>query len=183
MTDSTTLGLKPGAWTVDPVHSSVNFSARHMMVTKVKGSFNEFDVQITVGEQIEDSSVSASIKVASIDTNNAQRDGHLKSNDFWAEGKGETIEFRSTKIAQKGEDWVITGDLTMNGVTKPTDLDVEFGGSTADGQGGHKAGFEGRATILRSDFGINFNVPMDGGGVMISDKIEILIDIEAGIEG
>lgn len=179
MTAAQDLGLNTGTWNIDTAHSSVNFSVRHMMVSKVKGRFEEFSGEFTVAEQIEDSSVRASIVVNSINTNQAQRDAHLKTTDFWSEGQGETIEFVSTSISPDGDDWAITGDLTVNGVTKPTTLKVEFNGTAPDGQGGTKSGFEATAEVNRNDFGVDFNMPMDGGGVVIGEKITITLDIEA----
>lgn len=179
MTNAQNLGLTPGTWNIDPIHSSVGFSVRHMMVSKVKGQFEEFTGQITVADQIEDSSVQASIVVSSINTHNAQRDEHVKSSDFWNADAGQTIDFTSTNVVADGDDWLVVGDLTMNGITKPATLKVEFGGSASDGQGGTKAGFEATTEILRSEYGIDFNMPMDGGGVVIGDKVAITLDIQA----
>ena len=180
-TTANALGLTPGVWNIDPVHSAVTFSVRHMMVSKVRGSFKQFSGQITVGEAIEDSKVTASIVASSVDTGNEQRDGHLRSADFFNTESAETFEFVSKSVSAKGDDWVVAGDLTVNGVTKPVDLAVEFTGVGPDGQGGQKAGFEATTTLDRKDYGIEFNMPLEGGGVVIGDKITVTLDVEADL--
>lgn len=181
MTNAQSLNLTPGTWNIDAVHSSVGFSVRHMMVSKVKGVFKEFGGQIVVADDIEESSVSATIKASSVDTGNEQRDAHLRSADFWNAEQNETFEFRSTSITADGGDWKVAGELTLNGVTKPVVLDVEFGGAGPDGQGGQKAGFEAKTEINRKDFNVDFNMPMDGGGVVVGDKVTITLDIEVDL--
>lgn len=178
-TTANTLGLQTGTWTIDATHSAVGFNVRHMMVSKVRGSFKEFSGAITVGETIEDSSVTASIKASSVDTGTEQRDAHLRSSDFFNVESNETIDFVSTGVSGDSDAWKVAGNLTINGVTKPVELTVEFGGVGPDGQGGQKAGFEATTTISRKDFGIEFNMPMENGGVVIGDKVVINLDIEA----
>jgi len=181
MTSAQTLGLSAGTWNIDPAHSAVGFSVRHMMVSKVKGSFKDFAGQITVADEIEQSSVTATIQAASVDTGNEQRDGHLRSADFFNAEANQAIEFRSTGVTASGSDWKVAGELSINGRTQPVVLDVELGGVGPDGQGGTKAGFEAKTEINRSDFGIEFNIPLEGGGVVIGDKITITLDIEADL--
>lgn len=178
MTAAQSLGLTPGTWNIDTAHTSVAFSVKHMMVSKVKGHFRDFAGTITVADEIEQSSVVATIKAASVETGNEQRDGHLRSADFFNADSNQTIDFASTSIKADGGDWVVSGDLTINGVTKPVDLKVELGGVSPDGK---TAGFEAETEVSREDFGITFNVPMDGGGVVIGDKIKIALDIEANL--
>jgi len=177
MTAASTLNLAPGTWNLDTAHTVIEFSVRHMMVSKVKGKFLTFEGAITVADEVEDSKVAVSIDVSSVDTGNAQRDGHLRTTDFFDIEKHNTIAFASTGIKSDGGDWAITGDLTINGITKPVELAVEFGGVA-----GEVAGFEAKATVNRSDFGVNFQIPMENGGVVIGDKVTINLDVEAKLE-
>jgi len=170
------VGLTTGTWAIDPAHSEVSFTVRHLM-TKVRGSFTSFSGEISVGESLATSSVRAEIDVDSVDTRQPQRDAHLRSNDFFANGK--TITFASTNVREDGGDYVLSGDLTINGVTKPVDLELEFLGVEADAYGTVKAGFEARTTITRQDFGVDINVPLDGGKLLIGDKVAIELVIQA----
>lgn len=174
MTAASTLNLTPGAWDIDAAHTVVSFSLRHMMVSKVRGTFKAFSGTITVADQVEDSSVEVSIDVPSVDTGNEQRDGHLRTADFFDVDNHNSINFTSTSIKPKGDDWVIIGDLTINGITKPVDLKTEFGGVA-----GETAGFEASTEILRSDFGVKFQIPMEDGGVVVGDKVTITLNVEA----
>lgn len=178
MTTATSLNISPGDWKIDTVHSTVGFTVRHMMVSKVKGTFTTFDGTISVAENIEDSKVSVSIDASSITTSNEQRDAHLRSADFFNVDAHSQITFTSTSVQADGSGWIVHGDLNINGVTKPSELAVQFGGVAA-GQAGPTAGFEVATEITRSDFDITFNMPLEGGGVVIGDKIVIAIDIEA----
>lgn len=182
MTTAQNLGLTAGTWNIDTAHSSVGFSVRHMMVSKVKGSFKEFGGQIVVADEIENSSVATTIAASSVYTGNEQRDGHLQSADFFNAESAQNLEFKSTAVTADGADWKVAGDLTINGTTKPVVLDVAFSGVGPDGQGGQKAGFEAVTTINRKDWKIDFNMPIEGGGVVIGDKITITIDIEADLQ-
>lgn len=170
-------GLSTGTWTIDPAHSEVSFVVRHLM-TKVRGTFDAFSGDITVGDSTETSSVSVSIDVDSVNTRQPQRDAHIKSADFFADGKN-TITFVSTGIRPHGDDYVITGDLTVNGATKSVDLATEFVGVDSDAYGSTKAGFDATTSISRKDFGVDFNVPLDGGKFLIGDKVDIHLAIEA----
>jgi polyisoprenoid-binding protein YceI len=172
-------GYKAGTWTIDAVHSDVSFSVRHMMVSKVKGRFGKFEGTITTAEEPTASSVSVTIDLTSIDTNNEGRDAHIKSADFFEVDKHPTLTFASTAIAADGDDWKITGDLTIKGITKPVVLDTEVGGFGPDAYGGYRAGFSAKTSISRKEFGVDIEVPLDGGGVVVGDKIDITIEIEA----
>jgi len=178
---SNDLSTLTGTWTLDPAHTRIGFVARHAMVTKVRGSFNEFDGTAEVnGDDLSASKVSLTIKAASIDTRNEQRDGHLKSNDFLAMDEHPEITFVSTSVATGGEgDVDITGDLTIKGTTKSVTVPFEFDGVATDPFGNQRAGFEGKAVINRTDFGVNFNAALETGGVLVSEKITLEFEISA----
>jgi polyisoprenoid-binding protein YceI len=183
---STTLtqipGLVPGTWVIDPVHSDVSFVVKHMMVSKVRGSFREFEGVVTVAENPLDSSVTATIDMTSIDTNNTQRDDHIRSADFFEVESYPTMTFRSTGIRPDGEDFVLVGELTLHGVTRPVELALEVGGAGPDAYGGTRSGFSATTKINRRDFGIDISLPMDGGGVVVGDVISIQLEIEAVLQ-
>lgn len=170
-----------GTWTLDPAHTRIGFVARHAMVTKVRGSFNEFEGTAEVdGNDLSASKVSLTIKAASIDTRNEQRDGHLKSNDFLAMDEHPEITFVSTSVATGGEgDVDITGDLTIKGTTKSVTVPFEFDGVATDPFGNQRAGFEGKTVINRTDYGVNFNAALETGGVLVSEKITLEFEISA----
>ncbi|WP_116245137.1 YceI family protein [Nocardiopsis sp. FIRDI 009] len=170
--------LKAGTWTIDPTHSVVGFSVRHMMVSKVRGRFEKFDATLTVPEDPTRSSVVATIDAASINTDNADRDNHVRSADFFHVDTYPEFSFRSTGLEAKGEEFVLKGDLTIKGVTHPVELALEFNGSTLDPYGLERAGFSATTTISRKRFGVDIELPMDGGGVVVGDKIAIEIDAE-----
>ena len=172
-------GYVVGTWDFDPVHSDVSFSVRHMMVSKVKGRFTQFAGTITTAEDITRSAVTATLDASSIDTKNEQRDGHIKSADFFEVEKYPEWTFASTGIEADGDDYKLTGDLTIKGVTKPVSLRLELGGFGPDVYGGTRAGFTATAGINRKDFGVDISFPMDGGGVMVGDKVEVTLEIEA----
>ncbi len=169
----------PGVWNIDPSHSTVSFVVRHMMVTKVRGTFGEFSGRITVGEDLQASSVEASIVLASVDTRDAKRDEHLRSADFFDADNNKTMDFRSTSVKQAGDGWQLTGDLAIKGVTKPVTLDLEYTGAGTNPWGMEVAGFEATTKIKRSDFGLEWNVALETGGVLVSDEIKVELDIQA----
>lgn len=181
MTTATDFSTLTGTYTFDPTHSRFGFSARHAMVTKVRGAFNEFDASLTIdGDNPSNSSVTVTLQVASVDTRNQQRDDHLRSSDFFELEKYPTITFTSTSIAQKGDnEFEVTGDLTIKATTKSITIPVEFTGYAKDPWGGERIGFEGATSINRSDYGIEFNAALETGGVLISDKINLEFEIEA----
>ena len=168
-----------GTWDIDPVHSDVQFVVRHMMVSKVRGGFDKVSGEIVTGDSIEDSTVRATIDATSITTGNEQRDGHIRSADFFAVDTHPEWTFTSTGLVAKGDDHVLTGDLTIKGVTKPVELDLEVNGFGPDAWGGTRAGFTATTTINRSDFGVDIAMPMEGGGVVVSEKVGIELEIQA----
>lgn len=172
-------GYIAGTWTIDGTHSDVSFWARHLMVSKVRGHFKEFSGTITTAENPADSKVEAVIKTASIDTNQEQRDGHLKSPDFLDVENHPEITFTSTSVAGSGDAWKVTGDLSVRGTVKPVVLDVELNGFGPDPYGGTRAGFTATTSINRQDFGVNFNAALETGGLVVSDTINITLEIEA----
>jgi polyisoprenoid-binding protein YceI len=179
-TQSATLTGLAGTYTIDPTHSRMGFTARHAMVTKVRGSFKEFEGTVTAGEQLADTDIAVTIQVASIDTNNADRDGHLRTNDFFEAETYPTITFVSTEVVPVGDDTLrVTGDLTIKGTTKPVTIDFDYAGGATDPFGQQRVGFEGSTTVLRSDYGITWNAALETGGVLVSDKITLEIEISA----
>ncbi|MDQ1720599.1 MAG: hypothetical protein QOI26_333 [Pseudonocardiales bacterium] len=172
-------GYLAGTWSIDTVHSDISFSVRHMMVSKVKGRFGSFSGAIVTAENPAESSVSAEIDLNSIDTNNAQRDNHIRSGDFFEVEKFPSMTFRSTSVQADGQDYLVTGDLSLKGITKSVTLKVELNGIAPDAYGGTRAGFSASTEISRKEFGVDIDMPMDGGGVVIGDKISIALEIEA----
>ncbi|WP_336855841.1 YceI family protein [Sinomonas albida] len=168
-----------GEWRFDPAHTRLGFSTRHAMVTKVRGSFNDVEGVINVNaEDPTESSVNVKIQVASIDTRNAQRDEHLRTNDFFDAPHYPEITFTSTRIDQVEENsFIVNGDLTIRGVTKEIAVPLEFVGVERDPMGSLRAGFEGSRRIDRKDFGLNWNVALDSGGVLVSDRILLEFEI------
>ena len=172
-------GLAAGTWVIDRSHSTVGFTVRHLMVSKVRGTFSEFDGAIEIGESPLDSSVTATIALESIDTKDAQRDAHLRSHDFFETEAYPTMTYRSTAVHQSGDDFVVDGELTLHGVTRPVQLALEFNGVSSDPWGGTRAGFSATTEINRRDFGIDITLPLDGGGVVVGDKVKVELEIEA----
>ena len=170
--------LKAGTWKIDASHSTVGFSVRHMMVSKVRGRFEKFDATLTVPEDPAQASVEATIDASSINTDNADRDNHIRSADFFHVEEHPEFSFRSTGLAADGEDFVLKGDLTIKGNTRPVELKLEFNGSTLDPYGLDRSGFSATTQISRKEFGVDIEMPMDGGGVVVGDKITITIDAE-----
>jgi polyisoprenoid-binding protein YceI len=170
-----------GTWTIDTSHSRVGFTARHAMVTKVRGSFNEFVGTAELNaENPAASHIDLTIEVASVNTGNEQRDGHLRTNDFFDAETHPQIRFVSTNVERLGtEDYRLTGDLTIKGITHPVSVDFEFTGVATDPYGNQRAGFEGKATINRKDWGVSFNAALETGGVLVSEKIGLEFDISA----
>ena len=171
---TTPSALKPGTWNVDAAHSEVGFTARHLMVSKVRGQFKDFAAVVTVAQPFNLSSVEATVQLASVDTNSADRDTHLKSADFFDVENNPTLTFKSTKVT----DSTLEGLLTIKGITKPVTFDLEFGGVSADPWGGTRAGFEATTEINRKDFGLSWNVAVEGGGVLVGEKVKIALDIQ-----
>ncbi|ELP69436.1 YceI family protein [Streptomyces turgidiscabies] len=175
------LAALTGEYTIDPSHTTIGFTARHAMVTNVKGSFQEFEGTLHLdGTDPANSTASLDIKMDSIDTGSADRDGHLKSADFFRTDEFPTMTFRSTKAESLGgDDYRITGDLEILGTSRPISIDMEFNGAAKDPFGNERVGFEGKAEILRSDWGLKWNAALETGGVLVSDKIKLNFDISA----
>jgi polyisoprenoid-binding protein YceI len=170
-----------GTYTLDPAHTRIGFVARHAMVTKVRGSFDEFaGTAVLDGTNPANSRVEVTIEAASIDTRNAQRDEHLRGNDFLAMQEYPKITFASTGVRQAGETtFEVTGDLTIKGVTNEITIPFEFEGSAKDPFGNERVGFEGAVTINRKDYGVTWNAALEGGGVLVSDKVTLEFEISA----
>ena len=182
MTSTTTTqipGYVVGTWDIDASHSTVGFSVRHMMVSKVRGYFRDFSGEIVTAEDPAQSSVTARINMDSIDTRQEQRDAHIRSADFFDVGNYTEMTFRSTSVTTDGADWTVEGDLTIKGITKPVTLALELNGFGPDAYGGTRAGFSAKTEISRKAFGVDIDMPMDGGGVVVCDKINVELEIEA----
>lgn len=167
-------------WTLDSAHSDIEFKVKHMMISTVKGTFNEFNVTVeNAGEQFETAQVQVNIQAASINTKSEQRDQHLKSGDFFDATAYPEIKFVSTSIAKDGDDeYKITGDLTIKDVTKPATFQVEFGGLSKDPWGNQKAGYTVTGKINRTEFGLTWNAALETGGVMVSDDVKFQADLQ-----
>ncbi len=172
-------GYLAGTWDIDPVHSEIGFTVRHMMVSKVRGRFGTFSGHVVTAENPFDSTVTADIELGSIDTNNPQRDDHIRSADFFEVETYPTMSYRSTGLRADGDEWVLDGELTLKGVTRTVPLHLEFNGFGPDAYGGTRAGFSGTAHIDRRDFNVNFNAAIETGGVVVADKVTIQLEIEA----
>ena len=172
-------------WTIDPVHSTVEFAVKHLMISTVKGRFREFAGTLRIDERTpEHSSVEATIDVASIDTGVEMRDNDLRSDNFFSADRFPTIRFRSTAVELvDGGRWKVDGELTIRAVTRPVALDVEFEGRGPDGFGGERAGFSAVAKIQRKDFGMTYNQLIETGGVAVGDAVKISLNIEAIRQG
>lgn len=169
-----------GTWVIDQAHTTLGFSARHAMVAKVRGNFGEFAGTFTIDdENLASSSAELTIQVASIDSKSADRDGHLKSADFLDVERFPTLTFTSTAIAASGSSIVVTGDLTIHGVTKPVVVEYEFVGVSQDPWGNTKIGFEGHTKISRREFGLIWNAALESGGVLVGDDVTLTLDVEA----
>jgi len=174
--------IPAGTWSIDASHSEVGFTVRHLMVSKVRGNFESFEGSITIGDDPVQSSVTAEVDLASINTRDAGRDEHLRGSDFFDVATSPKLTFTSTSVAPKGSDYAVTGDLTIKGVTKSVVLNLEFNGVSADPWGGTRSGFTATTTISRKDFGIDFNIPLDGGGVVVGDEIKVVLEVEAVLQ-
>jgi polyisoprenoid-binding protein YceI len=175
-------GLVAGVWTIDPVHSEVSFTVRHLMVSKVRGVFTQFSGELNIAENVLDSKVTATVDMTSIDTREANRDAHLRSPDFFETDRYPEMTFVSTAIRPDGDDFVLVGDLTIKGVTKQVEFELEFNGVGPDHRGGTRAGFTAGTEISRSEFGVDIQMPLDGGGVVVGDKVKIVLEIQGVLQ-
>jgi polyisoprenoid-binding protein YceI len=175
-------GYIAGTWDIDSVHSHVGFAARHLMVSKVRGNFTKFEGQIVTAKDPLQSSATASIDTTSFDTGNEQRNNDIKGENFLDVANHPTMTYRSASIRKEGDDFVVTGDLTIKGVTHPVELSVEVNGFGPDPYGGTRAGLSATGEINRSDYGIDANMSLPTGGVVISEKIQLTIEVEATLK-
>ena len=170
----------PGTFVLDKSHTQIGFVARHLMVSKVRGRFTDYEGAIVVADDPAASSVEVTIQATSIHTNDENRDNHVRTNDFLAVEEFPTLTFRSTKVEiSSGSSWKVTGELTIRGVTRPVVLDVEFEGVIQDPWGNQRLGFAASAEIDRNEFGVSFNAALETGGFVISPKIKLEIEAEA----
>ncbi|MFF7942824.1 YceI family protein [Nocardia gamkensis] len=181
MSTGTTNALTAGTWAIDPAHSTLGFSVRHLMVSKVRGRFTDFSGKLVIGED-GSASATAEIRVDSVTTDNEQRDAHLRTADFFQAEEFPVATFASTGFRVNGEDFIVDGEFTIRGVTKPVTLDVEFLGVNPGMGHGPVAGFEAKTVINRRDFGITIDMPLPDGGAVIGDKITLTLEIEVGLQ-
>jgi len=177
MTTAVATDLTAGTWAIDPVHSSITFAVRHLMVSKVRGSFENFSGAIVVAED-GTPSVTAEISVDSLHTGNEQRDAHVKAADFFDVATYPTASFASTGVRSDGDDYVLDGDFTLKGVTKPISLKLEFNGVNPGMGHGEVAGFEASVVLNRKDFGIDIDMPLETGGAVVGEKVTITLELE-----
>lgn len=180
---TTSTALPTGTWTIDKSHSSVEFVARHLMVSKVRGRFEDFEGTIVIADDRLQSNVTATIQLASVNTGDAKRDEHLRSSDFFATDESPTMTFASTAVRPAGDRYVVEGDLTIGRVTKVVELTLdEVEGPSQDPWGGTRAGFSATTEINRKDFGLEWNVALETGGVLVGDKVKIALEIQAVLQ-
>jgi polyisoprenoid-binding protein YceI len=172
-------GYLAGTWAIDPVHSEIGFSVRHLMVSKVRGRFRTFEGQIVTAEDPLDSKATITIEVASVDTGTEQRDDDLRSGTFLDIKNHPTMTYQSTAVRAAGDHYLVDGDLSLHGVTRQITLKVEINGFGPDPFGGKRCGFSAQGELSRKAFGIDIDMPLDGGGVVLSDKIELNLEVEA----
>jgi polyisoprenoid-binding protein YceI len=171
-------GYVAGTWTIDPVHSEVSFVVRHMMVSKVRGRFDKFEGTIVTATDPLQSSVTATVDLSSVNTGEPNRDNHIRSADFFEVESHPTLTFRSTGVRTDGDNFLLDGDLTIRGTTKPVTLKLEVNGFGPDAYGGTRAGFSASGEINRNDFGVSYNGPIPGGGVAVSEKVTLTLEVE-----
>lgn len=167
-----------GVWTIDPSHSTVGFTVRHLGLSKVRGSFSAFTGEVRVAEEPTQSSVHVSVDVTSIDTKDEKRDEHLRTNDFFDAPDFPTMTFTSTSVSRAGSEWEVTGDLTIRGVTRQVTLDTTFEGTATDPWGGTRAAFSATAEVDREEFGMTWNAALEKGGVLVGKKVKLEIEAE-----
>jgi polyisoprenoid-binding protein YceI len=182
VTMTTTSTIHPqyiaGTWKLDPTHSELSFSVRHLAISKVKGKFETFDATLVTAEDLADTTLDATIDIASVNTNQKDRDNHLRTSDFFLVDEHPTATFTSTKFDIDGDDFTVTGDLTLRGVTKSVVLKGEFGGVITDGYGQTKAGASATTKINRHDFGVSWNATLEAGGLTLADDVTLNFDLQ-----
>lgn len=169
-------GLTPGVWTLDMSHSEIGFTVRHAGISKVRGRFTEASAEAHIGESLASSSLHATVKTSSFDSGDANRDAHVRGADFFDVENHPEMEFRATSVEGDGEDYTLTGDLTIRGITKAVELEVEFTGVAVDPFGATRAGFSAEAEISRKEFGLTWNAALETGGFLVSDKVKINVE-------
>jgi polyisoprenoid-binding protein YceI len=175
-------GYVAGTWVIDPIHSEVGFTVRHLMVSKVRGRFETFEGEIVTGDDILDTRATATMDLNSINTGNEDRDNDLRSSNYFESDKYPTMTYRTTNLRVVGDGYVADGELTVKDITNPVSLQVEFNGISADPWGGTRAGLSASGEINRKDFGVTFDIPMEGGGLVVGDKIQLNLEIEAVLQ-
>ena len=178
---STIPGLAAGTYAIDAAHSEIGFTVRHLM-TKVRGTFQEYAGEIVVKDSLEESTANVTVELGSVHTRSEQRDGHLRSGDFFDAENSPKMSFVSTGLKPEGDDYILAGELTIKNVTKPIELAVEFLGVDQNAYGQTIIGFEASAQISRKEWGIDFNVPLEGGKLLIGDKVDIHLDVQAALQ-
>ena len=169
-------GLTPGVWTLDMSHTEIGFSVRHAGISKVRGRFKEASAEARIGQSLADASLHATVRTASFDSGDANRDAHVRGADFFDVEHYPEMTFRATSVEGDGEDYTLTGDLTIKGNTKPVELEVEFTGIAVDPFGATRAGFSAEAEISRKEFGLTWNATLEAGGLLVSDKVKINVE-------
>jgi polyisoprenoid-binding protein YceI len=183
VSEATTIpGYVAGTWVIDPVHSEVGFSVRHLMVSKVRGRFETFEGEIVTSDDILETTATLTVDLNSINTGNADRDNDLRSANYFEVDKYPTMTYRVLDLRADGDKYVADGELTVKDITNPVALQVEFHGVSPDPWGGTRAGLSATGEINRKDFGITFDMPMEGGGLVVGDKIKIDLEIEAVLQ-
>lgn len=175
-------GYRAGTWVIDPTHTEVGFSVRHLAISKVKGKFENFEGTLVTGDNFSDSSVEASAEVASVNTNQADRDAHLRTGDFFAAEEFPQLTFKSTGVRAEAGDFKVDGDLTLRGVTKPVSFDLELGGFGTDPYGNYKVGFTATTVVQREDYGIKWNAALETGGFMLGNDVTLTLDVQAVLQ-
>jgi polyisoprenoid-binding protein YceI len=171
-----------GTWKLDPTHSTISFSVKHLMISTVRGTFESFDVTIVTAEKPADSTINATVDVTSVNTNQKDRDAHLRTSDFFLADEYPTMTFASTAIGFTGDDFSVTGDLTLRGVTKSIVVKGEFGGIITDGYGQTKAGASATTKINRHDFGVSWNNVLEAGGLTLGDDVTITLELQVVLQ-
>jgi len=171
-----------GTWKIDPAHSKVSFTVKHLMISKVRGTFDIVDVTIVTAEDPHNSTIEAVIDVASVNTGHPGRDGHLRTNDFFLVETFPTMTFHSTSLNAEGDDFTVEGDLTLRGVTKTVTMKGEFGGLITDADGNTRAGATATTTVNRLDYGVNWNAALEAGGMTLGNDVKIELDIQVVLQ-
>jgi polyisoprenoid-binding protein YceI len=169
-------GLAQGVWTLDLAHSEIGFTVRHAGISKVRGRFTDAAAEARVGPSLAESTLHATVNTASFESGDANRDAHVKGPDFFDVEQFPELTFVATGVEGDGEDYTVSGDLTIRGVTKPVEVEVEFTGVAVDPFGATRAGFTGETEISRKEFGLTWNAALEAGGVLVSDKVKINLD-------